>query len=273
MFMTPGKNTGKEAGKTGAERSEYIDPVKDGKMLESPSILTGLSHEVRTYMNSIVAFTFLSNNEKCTDEEREEYNSHIMNSCDQLITLFDNFLDSALIDSDGPKSTVTNCNLRSLFQDMLNELNNSIRKFDKEKVTLIIDERQSDDSMFIDKEKINRVLKNLFFNALETTESGYIKIGYTKRKDRVEFYVIDSGNGYTRNLKLLEADAPGEDAFTPRNTFSTISFILSSKLIESMGGKLWIRPNGVNGTAMYFSIPANNNKKNYSEAISSRIAI
>lgn len=274
MFMTFGKNIEKGSQHGHNEKSEMINPVHNTDMLYTPSILTGLSHEVRTYMNSIVAFTFLSNNDNCTEEERSEYNNHIMNSCDQLITLFDNFLDSALIDSDVPSSTIIRCDLRTLLRDILNDLDNSISRFDKKKVTLLLDERSGHDSMFIDKEKINRVLRNLFFNALENTESGYIKLGYRKQKNRVEFYVIDSGNGYTKNRELLTCNNLTKYLSKHQNTFTTVSFILSKKLIESMDGELWIRPNGVNGTAMYFSVPEHNAmKKDKSEPVSSRIAI
>ncbi|MDT8401574.1 MAG: HAMP domain-containing sensor histidine kinase [Bacteroidales bacterium] len=272
--MTSGRNI--EKGSQGADgiKSDDINPLQQNGMLNTPSILTGLSHEVRTYMNSIVAFTFLSNNDNCTVEQRDEYNRHIMDSCDQLITLFDNFLDSALIDSDIPRSTVTNCKLKELLTDLLDDINNSISRFDKKKITLLLDKRSGDDSIYIDKEKINRVLKNLFFNAFENTESGYIKLGYTRKKNRVEFYVIDSGNGYTKNRELLSCENITRYLGKHQNTFNTVSFILSRKLIESMNGELWIRPNEGNGTAMYFSVPEPNiMKEGNSEHITSRIAI
>lgn len=273
--MTFGKSMENESQHSDNEKSEMINPVHNTDMLYTPSILTGLSHEVRTYMNSIVAFTFLSNNDSCTEDERKEYNEHIMNSCDQLITLFDNFLDSALIDSDIPRSTITKCELRTLLKDIIDDLNNSISRFEKKnKVTLMLDEGSGYDSMFIDKEKINRVLRNLFFNALENTESGYIKMGYKKHKNRVEFYVIDSGNGYTKNRELLNCNNLSKYLNKHHKAFTTVSFVLSKKLIESMSGELWIRPNGAEGTAMYFSVPEHNAiKKDKSETISSRIAI
>jgi K+-sensing histidine kinase KdpD len=272
--MTSGRNTNKVSHTVNREKSGEKSHIQQNDMLTTPSILTGLSHEVRTYMNSIVAFTFLSNNDNCTDEQRDEYNRHIMKSCDQLITLFDNFLDSALIDSDIPRSTYTKCRLNSLMEDLLADINSSISRFDKKKVTLLLDERSGDDSIYIDKEKINRVLKNLFFNAFENTETGYIKMGYRKHPNGVDFYIIDSGNGYTKNQKLLSCDNIEDELVQNQNTFNTVSFMLSRRLIESMDGELWIRPNGVDGTAMYFSVPEHRvMKEGKSEHISSRIAI
>ena len=42
---------------SGNKGSDNGISCKDPNILSSPNILTGLSHEVRTYMNSIVAFS------------------------------------------------------------------------------------------------------------------------------------------------------------------------------------------------------------------------
>ncbi len=273
--MTQGenKNYGSPATTGDMFKSGKTEPAYKEDMLKIPSILTGLSHEVRTHMNSIVAFSFLSNNEGCTADERTEYNEHIMKSCNQLITLFDNFLDSVLIDSDIPNSTYTGCNLNELILDIENELRQSVEKYNS-KVTLTMENNSDDEIVFIDKEKITRVFRNLFFNALETIDSGYIKIGYKKENGRFIFYVTDSGNGYSRNRELIECRDLSGYIGKHQNTFTTVSFIFSQKLIESMNGKFWIEPNGVNGTSVCFSVPEHKQiRDSKSESITSRIAI
>lgn len=245
-------------------------------IMASPTILTGLSHEVRTYMNSIVAFSYLLNNDSCTDSEKKEYNNHILNSCEQLLTLFDNFLDSALIDTEEPGNNLAKHKINTLLERLAIELNSSIRKFDKEGVTLILDDKAENDILFVDEEKINRVFKNLFYNALENTSSGYIKLGYKKRDNKVIFYVLDSGTGYHLNKELLSSNSLTNYLGKHSNTFTTIGLILAHKLIQNMGGDLWIEPNGVNGTGMYFSIPDKGmpmQGKFNKEIINSRIAI
>lgn len=242
--------TGSRAG-TKRETGISCNPTS---MLNSPEILTGLSHEVRTYMNSIVAFSFLQSNDTCNTRERQEYTNHILNSCDQLITLFDNFLDSALIESEEPNSVPVKWNLNKFLQDMSIDLNSSLSKFDRDNVTLVLEEQPSSDEVFIEEEKINRVIKNLFHNALEHTLSGYIKIGYKKDRGKIIFYIIDSGNGYNLNKVLLSGKSLSKSYVTINNTFTTIGLILAKKLIYNMGGKLWIETNGVNGSGIYFSI-------------------
>ena len=248
----------------------------DSNILNCPKILTGLSHEVRTYMNSIVAFSFLQNNDNCGASERKEYTDHILNSCDQLITLFDNFLDSALIDAEQPRTNLKKRDIRRVLQDLSVEFNASLSRFDKNRISLVLEEQVDKDEVYMDEEKISRVMKNLFHNALEHTTSGYIKLGYTKRDSQVIFYVTDSGNGYHLNKELLSSDNLTQFLTRNHNTFTTVGLILAQKLVHSMGGTLWIEPNGVNGTGMYFSVQ---NRKvfqppeNETEEIKSRIAI
>ena len=238
----------------GDVRTDGSVSCTDSNILNCPEIITGLSHEVRTYMNSIVAFSFLQSTDNCNINERQEYTDHILNSCDQLITLFDNFLDSALIDSEKPRANLKKREVSVILQDLVAELNGSLAKFDKKSVSLVLEEHTEKDEVFIDEEKIFRVIKNLFHNAVEHTQSGYIKLGYKKKDSHVIFYVIDSGKGYHLNKELLEADNLTSYLVKNNSTFTTVGLILAKKLIETMSGKLWIEPNGVNGTGMYFSV-------------------
>ena len=65
----------------------------NNKMINCPTVLTGMSHEMRTHMNAIVAFSFLMKDDCCNNSDREEFSSQILASCEQLIGLFDSFLD------------------------------------------------------------------------------------------------------------------------------------------------------------------------------------
>ena len=248
-------NSNGDASSTAGAGGKDKSSCNGASILGCPTILTGLSHEVRTYMNSIVAFSFLLNNNNCSDVERKEYNDHILTSCEQLVTLFDNFLDSVIIDSEQPGSYLSKHQLKAVMEELAIDLNSSLKRFDRERVTLVLDEHSGTDEIYIDEEKIIRVIKNLFYNALDNTNSGYIKLGYKKRENKVVFYIIDSGNGYHANKELLSVDNLTEYLARHNNTFTTVGLILANQLVQGMGGELWIEPNGVNGTGMYFSIP------------------
>ena len=56
-------------------------------VINCPSIITGMSHEMRTYMNAIVAFSYLMKDSCCSNTDREEFSNQILSSCEQLIGL------------------------------------------------------------------------------------------------------------------------------------------------------------------------------------------
>lgn len=228
----------------------------DTSILNCPGILTGLSHEVRTYMNSIVAFSYLQNN--ASNNDQQNYSGQIFNSCEQLITLFDNFLDSALLEAEMPVTNFNKAVIDNVLQKLSVDLNNSLSRFDKQNVTLVLEKHPSQDEVYIDEDKIIRVIKNLFLNSVEHTTTGYIKLGYKKRNNQLIFYVIDSGNGYHLNRELLGSNEIPVFPSQNNSTFTTVGLILAQKLINAMEGRLWVEPNGVNGSALFFSVKYRN---------------
>jgi signal transduction histidine kinase len=271
-------NNQQQVGKTSKIDEVYgasDDKGRQQGIMGCPTILTGLSHEVRTYMNSIVAFSYLLNNDECSENEKKEFNDHIITSAEQLITLFDNFLDSALLESTNPAYSFKKQDIGSLLNRVLADLNRVHARAGKENLRLMLDPQGTRYEIFVDEEKVHRVFINLFHNALENTSSGYIRIGCTKTDHRVIFYVIDSGEGFALSKDLLTASKINGYILKNINTFNIVGLSLARKLVENMGGRIWIEPNGPGGSAIYFSIPDRmipESGKYTKEATTSRIA-
>lgn len=226
-------------------------------MINCPTILTGMSHEMRTHMNSIVAFSFLMNNGECEEGERKEYSNQILSSCEQLMVLFDNFLDSAIIDTGNSKAEPKTCNLGNILDDLLSEFRVILKRDDHKDLVLILENQSNRQTeVFIDSNRVSRVIRSLFQNALQNTKSGYIKIGYYFRDGNVTFYVLDSGHGYQKCREFLNSQNLNESLRVHDDTSSAINLTLARKLISLMEGKIWVESNGLAGSGMYFSVPA-----------------
>jgi signal transduction histidine kinase len=258
MFDLPVNDTGAEEDSTlmASNKSYRMDQVKNN-MIDCPTILTGMSHEMRTHMNAIVAFSFLMKDNSCNISDREDFSKQILNSCEQLLGLFDSFLDSAIIDTGDSKAEARICKLDNLLDDLLSEFREIIQKEDQSKVELITEIRFSNSiEVFIDKNKIFRVVRSLFQNSIKNTKTGYIKIGYQFNDDMVTFYVLDSGQGYFKCKEFLQTENLNESLLLHNDTYTAINITLAKKLIQMLGGKIWIECNGLTGTGMYFSVPA-----------------
>jgi K+-sensing histidine kinase KdpD len=259
----------------GSNRKE--DVLTNLSMVNCPTILTGMSHEVRTHMNAIVAFSYLMNRNSNNDSEREEFSNQIHASCEQLIGLLDNFLDSAIIESGNQKTELRICKLNSVLEELLSEFRETIKREGQRDVVLVTETSPDSTEVVIDSDRVFRVIRTLFQNALQNTKSGYIKIGYEFRDDKVTFYVLDSGQGYFKCKEFLLTEDLNESLAKYNDTVSAINITLAMKIISFLGGSVWIECNGLTGTGIYFSIPAkeatHSSEININKFVNSMIAI
>ena len=225
-------------------------------MINCPTVLTGMSHEMRTHMNAIVAFSFLMKDDCCNNSDREEFSSQILASCEQLIGLFDSFLDSAIIDTGNSKSDSKIYKLDRFLDDLLSEFREELHKEGHKDIELVTEIQFSNSiEVIIDKNKIYRVIRSLFQNSLKNTSSGYIKIGYFLRDDKVNFYILDSGQGYFKCKEFLQTEDLNESLVLHNDTYTAINITLAKKLIQMLDGTISVECNGLTGTGIYFSIP------------------
>jgi len=226
------------------------------KMINCPTVLTGMSHEVRTHMNAIVAFSFLMNRNSCDEAEREEFTSHILTSCEQLIGLFDNFIDSAIIDTGNSKADLKVCKLNSLLDELFTEFREILQKDEHKEVTLINESSHSENiEVLIDSNRVFRVIRNLFQNALNNTMTGYIKVGYCLINGILTFSVLDSGQGFFKCNEFLHTEDLNASLGRYNDTSSAINLTLAKKIIQMLGGSISIECNGLTGCGIYFSLP------------------
>ncbi len=232
------------------------DNVRAEELIHSTTLLTGLSHEMRTHMNSIISFSFLLNNKNYTDEERVEFSNYILSSCEQLMFLFDNFFDSAIIDTGNSKAEPKLCNIGSIFNELISEVRAIMTRHNYEDLVLIIEDQIDDqEEVYIDTYRVIRVLRNLFLNAVNNTKKGYIKIGSKLSGNELVFYVIDTGCGYQKNTEIINSDDLQAMLLKYNDTPAVVNMLVVKKLAKILCGKIWIESTGVSGSAVYFSVP------------------
>lgn len=227
------------------------------------SVLNGMSHEMRTQMNAIVSFAFLLKDSSLKEPERENFINQIYLTCEQLISLFENYLESAIADTGISKNEEKTCNLNHLLNTLIAEFREILQKGGKDEIELVTETQFSDsDEVFIDKSRIYRILRCLFQNSIQNTDSGYIKIGYYYSDGVITFYVLDSGQGFSKTKEFLHTNDLTDSLSQYNDLTSAVNITLAKKLINFLHGSYNITNNGTNGTGIYFSIPVKENAKN-----------
>jgi len=230
-------------------------------MASCPALLGALSREMRNQMNAIVAFAYLLNKTEYSGREKEEFSGLIYESCEQLISMFDNFLDSVIIDSQNPESKPLICDTGKMFKSLFSEFRETLQK-DKYKEIILVTESQSfkDPEYSIDTNITTRIIRNLFQNALYSTKSGYIKAGYYCRNERLTFYILDSGQGFNKSKEFIQTQDPAQSLARYNDIYAAVNLILTKKMVRLLNGSLWIEPNALTGSGIYFTIPVTSGK-------------
>jgi len=230
---------------------------KLNKMITRPNILEGVSHEVRTQMNSIVAFSYLINNERFSENEKREFSEQIITSCEQLIGLFENFFDTAALETGTARENLRETDITKLFETLTSDFRVFMRKKGHGNVVLIQEDNLPEKLMLkLDAARTSRIVSNLFRNALDNTFSGFIKVGCTYSNETITFYVKDSGQDFSRSSDLLLSDNPEIQHSESQDTYSAMNLILARNLILAMEGKIRVEPNDAGGTSVFITLPA-----------------
>jgi len=219
-------------------------------------VLTELSREMRTQMNAIVAFSFMMNKKEYGEPEKEEFSNHIYNSCEQIISLFDNFLDSAIIDTGNSKQEPGVFNPDSLFDDLFSEFREIMKKERYKDILLLSGktDHKSPDYIF-DANRVTRVIRNLFNIALSNTKSGCIKASYNITGGQLLFRITDSGQSFRKLREFIQSNDISDSLSKYADIHMAASINLTRKLIRMMEGSVWIESNGMKGSSVCFSVP------------------
>ena len=257
MFDLIGHIRGNSADRVAIARTQPLN----GEQLTEPvsgssALLTELSREMRTRMNAIVAFSYMMNKKEYCDPDKEEFSNHIYDSCEQIISLFDNFLDSAILDTGNSSPEPRIVNPGDLFSSLFAEFR-SLMKSERYRELLLVsgDTDKNFKCCIFDENRVTRVIRNLFSIALSNTKSGYIKAGYNLADGRLTFFITDSGQGYLKCREFLQSNDISESLSKYNDIHTAMNIALVRKLIRILDGSVWIENNGITGSSVFFSIP------------------
>jgi signal transduction histidine kinase len=226
------------------------------RISDCPSVLSGLSREMRTRMNAIVAFSFLLKKPDATAKEREDFSNMIFASCEQIISMFDNFLDSAIIDAGNFKAEPVICNPDQLFSDIFREFREEIKNEPGEDLVFLFETPEIQcGNCLIDANRYSRIVRSLFHLALYNTKSGYIKAGYYLRDNNLTFYILDTGQGYFKCSEFFSSENLTKSMAKYNDVVLAVNISLVRKLLRIMNGSVVIESNRLTGSGIYVSIP------------------
>jgi len=132
-----------------------------------------------------------------------------------------------------------------------------MRKRDKSHISLIQEDNlPANLRITLDIARTSRLLQNLFRNALENTDSGYIRFGCIFRDNLITFYFKDSGQGFQKSKELLLSDNPEIFISDTQDTYSAMNLILARNLLRVLRAHIRVEPNELFGTSVFITFNA-----------------
>ena len=234
------------------EKAEESDKLKT-------SFLSNMSHEIRTPMNGILGFSELLDDDNLTSEERRKFLDIININGQHLLSIINDILDIARIDSNQLVVNNTDFNLHQMLDDLWISYENSKISMGKAQITILLEKDENDPecTLICDEVRLRQIFFNLLGNALKFTKAGFIKFGYKHLDSKLQFYVQDTGKGISlENQSLVfERFRQEEETYTRQFGGTGLGLSISKKLVELLGGEMWLESEQGVGTTFYFTIP------------------
>lgn len=243
-------------------RTKALEEAKN-KAEESDKLktafLTNLSHEIRTPMNAIIGFASLLSDPEITNEQRNEFVSHINHNSISLLHLIDDIIDVSRIEANKVEININECSLNVILVDLYSTYLNFKAELGKSDIDLrlVNPYKQGNIKLITDSYRFRQIFANLLNNALKYTEEGYIEFGIEIKDEKLYCYVKDTGIGIPEDKKSVIFDrffkVEEEEGRIFRGT--GVGLTLSKKLAMLLGGDLWVDTTNEVGSTFFFSIP------------------
>jgi signal transduction histidine kinase/DNA-binding response OmpR family regulator len=227
--------------------------------------LANMSHELRTPLNAILGFGQLMNRETSLTQTQQENLGIINRSGEHLLSLINDVLDLAKIESGKMTLYPTDFDLYALL-DLVEEM--LALRADSKNLEFFV-ERTSDLPRYIntDDKKLRQVLINLLGNAIKFTSEGNVILRVRSAERSVErsadlpytltFEVEDTGAGIAPEEidTLFEAFVQTETGKESQQG-TGLGLPISKRFVELMGGEIAVRSQVGKGTVFQFCIQA-----------------
>jgi signal transduction histidine kinase len=225
------------------------------------AFLANMSHEVRTPLNGMIGFADMLKDPALPQYKREMYLGFIKSGSLRLLQIINDIIDISELESNQVAISPSKFKVGKAIFEKVDEYQQNLEQYTKKPLKIRMKIPPETVNLFIhaDYEHFSKVLDHLILNAFKYTNQGYIEVGvapYNRQSDEsLCFYVADTGIGIDPQYHAFIFEPFNKVKDLQMRSGNGLGLSITKKLVEMMGGKIWVESQINKGSTFFFSLP------------------